>query len=82
MDVKGSGALTDIVDNSFSVWRNKAKENQESSKIVADAIIKCDKQRNGDWEGAISLFYDLASYQYREFENEKIKRYVPFNAEA
>ncbi len=81
MDVKGSGSLTDIVDNSFSVWRNKAKENNEGSKVQADAIIRCDKQRNGDWEGAISLFYDIASYQYREFENEKAKRYVNFTTQ-
>lgn len=68
-DYKGSGAITDQVDNVISVWRNKAKERKaEEGKAVddkePDALLICDKQRNGDWEGSIGLWYDRASQQF------------------
>lgn len=68
-DYKGSGAITDQVDNVISVWRNKPKEkNLQAGKHVAsmepDAQLICDKQRNGEWEGAINLWFDKNSQQY------------------
>lgn len=67
MDVKGTGALTDMVDNVFMVWRNKPKEeNYHKYKDQSDCIITCCKQRHWDWEGKIGLFFDRASFQYLE----------------
>ena len=68
-DYKGSGAITDQVDNVISVWRNKAKEKKrDEDKQVdekePDALLICDKQRNGEWEGSIGLWFDRASLQY------------------
>lgn len=68
-DYKGSGAITDQADNVISVWRNKSKEKlRENGKAVNDAdpdcLLICDKQRNGDWEGSIGLWYDRHSQQY------------------
>lgn len=68
-DYKGSGAITDQVDNVISVWRNKAKEKKrDEDKQVdekePDALLICDKQRNGEWEGSIGLWFDRASMQY------------------
>lgn len=67
-DVKGSGAITDQVDNVFLVWRNKKKEREHATGKndinVPDAIVICDKQRNGDWEGAIGLWVHRASWQF------------------
>ena len=68
-DYKGSGSITDQVDNVISVWRNKAKERKlaENKHIEAnepDALLICDKQRNGEWEGSIGLWFDKASQQY------------------
>lgn len=68
-DYKGSGSITDQVDNVVSVWRNKAKERKrEEGKQVdesePDALLICDKQRNGDWEGTIGLWYDKPSQQF------------------
>lgn len=68
-DYKGSGAITDQVDNVISVWRNKEKEkNVAAGKIVSegepDTKLICDKQRNGEWEGIIGLWYDPASQQF------------------
>lgn len=68
-DFKGTGAITDQVDNVIAVWRNKAKEkNRAAGKLVADmepdALLICDKQRNGEWEGQIGLWFDQQSMQY------------------
>jgi twinkle protein len=68
-DYKGSGAITDQVDNVISVWRNKTKErNREAGKGVSDgepdALLICDKQRNGEWEGNIGLWFHKDSQQF------------------
>ena len=69
-DVKGSGSITDQVDNLFLVWRNKEKElNKQAGKMVSeedpDTVLFCRKQRNGTgWEGPIKLYFDAASMQY------------------
>ena len=74
-DIKGSGGITDMVDNVFIVWRNKPKEKkiQDSRSDVErkqamldgpDAILNCCKQREGEWEGYIQLWFDKASLQY------------------
>lgn len=68
-DFKGTGAITDQVDNVIAVWRNKAKEKKrEAGAMVSDtepdALLICDKQRNGEWEGQIGLWFDRNSLQY------------------
>lgn len=58
MDVKGTGSITDQVDNVITVWRNKKKEANKLALIDdPDCLLICDKQRNGEWEGNIGLFY-------------------------
>jgi twinkle protein len=69
MDVKGSGAITDQVDNLLLVWRNKPKERDaQAGKRTADtepdALLICEKQRNGEWEGRFHLWFDKDSQQY------------------
>ncbi len=68
-DYKGTGAITDQVDNVISVWRNKAKEKKrDAGGMVSDgepdALLICDKQRNGEWEGHIGLWFDSNSQQF------------------
>lgn len=72
MDVKGTGAITDQVDNVITVWRNKGKERdmQDGKRDVSkdpDALLIIDKQRNGEWEGKVSLWYHPSSQQFVEF---------------
>lgn len=69
MDVKGSGSITDQADNLLLLWRNKKKErDQQAGKLVSgtepDAILCCDKQRNGEWEGRVALWYEKDSQQF------------------
>lgn len=77
-DSKGSGAITDQVDNVFTTWRNRPKEKalekataervEPEEKIICmpDTLLICDKQRHGEWDGKIGLFFDDKSQAYRD----------------
>jgi twinkle protein len=74
-DIKGSGAITDLADNVFIVWRNKAKEaairaGDDYSPDDPDALLILDKQRHGETEGRYRLFFDRSSLQYLEERND------------
>lgn len=78
MDIKGAGDIVDLVDNVLLVWRNKKKERDiESARPVndedPDSMLICDKQRNGDWEGRVKLWYDKASLKFTDY-NRNAKR--------
>lgn len=68
MDALGASAITNLVDNVFVVWRNKAKyESDHPNQNEPDAVLICDKQRHGTgWEGVQSLAYHQRSQQYIE----------------
>jgi len=66
-DTKGSGSITDQIDNLFMVWRNKPKEdawkangNASTKQTEPDSYLLCRKQRNYegscDGEPVISLW--------------------------
>lgn len=74
MDIKGSGSIGDLADNLFSVWRNKKKEAGDDTGVTYDAILHCDKQRHGEWEGALGFYFDRDSFQYLEEERELPRR--------
>ena len=69
-DFKGTGAVTDQVDNVIGVWRNKVKEkdkqaNKPQSVTEPDEMLIVDKQRNGTgWEGYIGLWHHAQSMQF------------------
>lgn len=68
-DVKGAGAITDQVDNVFIVWRNK-KAALEPGPDQPSCVLACEKQRNGEYEGQLAFWFDVASQQYVENYNE------------
>lgn len=78
-DIKGSGSISDLVDNVFIVWRNKAKEaamrEGENQPDLPDAILSLEKQRNGETEGRYSFWFDHASFQYLESRTDIPKMY-------
>jgi len=88
MDVAGAGAITDLADNVTSIFRMKAKENkvhtarakgeQVPEEILAqpDALFFWHKQRNGEWENSIALWWDQASFQFLESAREKPHQYL------
>ena len=57
-DTKGSGSITDQIDNLFMVWRNKPKEDDLKAKgsssnkqTEPDCYLLCRKQRNYEGSG-------------------------------
>lgn len=93
LDTKGTGAITDLADNCFTVWRNKAREKvlkkqkegymleDKEQKYLdqSDCILKCDKQRNGDWEGSIGFWFDQSTFQYLGGEQHKPTKIITYN---
>ena len=74
-DTKGSGSITDQVDNLFMVWRNKPKEDDLKAKgdrsnkqTEPDCYLLCRKQRNyegsADGEPMVSLWRHHDSGQF------------------
>jgi len=83
MDVKGSGSIVDQVDNLLLVWRNKPKErNLAAGKMVSetepDALVICEKQRNGEWENRIQLWFHKESQQYIPSPNAQTLNFFNF----
>lgn len=73
MDIKGSGAISDLADNCFTIWRNK-RPNANGNDY--DAKLSCHKQGNGDWEGDIYLWFDINSYMFSEKINVQSEPFV------
>jgi twinkle protein len=72
-DSKGSGSIVDQVDNVMLVWRNKAKEEDMKQHGVnsklhkdPDARLLCRKQRNGEHEPTVGLWFSQDAMQYVE----------------
>jgi twinkle protein len=72
-DIKGSGSISDQVDNVLMVWRNKKKEHDAQNGVVdvmiSDAYLMCEKQRNGEAEDWYSLWYHKDSQQFVEYHD-------------
>ncbi len=70
-DLKGSGSISDQVDNVFLMWRNKKKENMKNrgeqvDESMPDAFLMCEKQRNGEAQEWYGLWYNSSSQQFLE----------------
>lgn len=68
-DIKGTGSIADQVDNVLLVWRNKKKEHAAQSgnsvdDATPDAMLMCEKQRNGENEDWYSLWFHKDSHQF------------------
>ncbi len=69
MDVKGGGEITDLVDNVFLVQTNKSKkekseQNKPVDKFEPDQTLEVCKQRHGEWEGQIALWFRENGLQF------------------
>jgi len=72
-DISGSAMLSNVADNVFTVRRNKKKELEarmsEPDELIlkqCDAFINCDKQRHGNWEGVIGLYWHESGQYTRQ----------------
>ena len=88
MDIKGSGAITDMVDTIIIWWRNKKKEveRRKAEKVNApfkeedepDAMLYCEGQRNGEDEPNVQLWFDPVSTQFIGTAKSRPTRYVQY----
>lgn len=88
LDVKGTGAITDMIDNVVSVWRNKPKEEKvagyeykheavpESVRGKPDCVLQVHKQRHYDWEGKLYLWYRTDIHQFLDQKDGQPFDYV------
>lgn len=88
-DIKGASEITDQVDNVFTVWRNKNKEDESQKQFPdqdvmrqPDALLICSKQRHGEWEGKTGLWFHKDSAQFVGFENARPIDFLRSNSEA
>lgn len=64
MGIRGAAEITDMADNVYTLWRNKPKEREAEKNnpdvdvmTEPDALLTCEKSRDGIWEGRIRLWY-------------------------
>jgi len=83
-DIKGSGVITDLADNVVLIARNRLKEKETEQNRIADntqpdTFLITAKQRNGDWEGTLGLWFDKKSQQFTESFQQPIINYLESN---
>lgn len=81
MDIRGGGALTDLPDNVFSVWRNKAKEAKGEEKGTGDrdAELMCVKQRATGDEPLMRLWFDAGCLHFKQSEHWHPRPYFSYS---
>jgi twinkle protein len=80
LDVKGTGAISDLADNVFTVWRNKRKElDTEGRGDEEDTRLYCNKQRATGYEGALRLWFDTNSRHFTQRADWHPRAYFDFS---
>jgi twinkle protein len=77
-DVKGASEIGSNAFNIITVWRNRALEDEiqkaemqrreeeaEELRKSPGVVMNVAKQRSGDFEGKVGLWFDKASYRYQ-----------------
>jgi twinkle protein len=80
LDVKGTGAISDLADNVFTVWRNKRKEFAGADPADEDSRLYCHKQRATGYEGALRLWFDPNCRQFSDSSPWRARAYVDYQA--
>ena len=88
-DVRGSAAIVDQCPNIILVWWNKPKHSKlEVDPHNADALampdysVTVEKQRNGEWEGRVSLWFHKPSLRFMNDRTSSVEPYVMVTSAA
>ena len=73
-NIMGSSHIRNLCDNIICVWRNRSKERLKEEgkvsdaelKIIPDAKVFIQKQRNAQWEGNFNFYFDQKGLRYNE----------------
>lgn len=85
-DIKGSGAITDVADNVLICWKDKRKETakrkqKQGQNLAPDELeilekpcqlLSVMKQRSGDFEGVIALWFKEEGLCFQEAEGRDL----------
>jgi len=72
--ILGSSHIRNLCDNIICVWRNRNKEREvennekteDELKKIPDAMVFVQKQRNYQFEGKFSFWFDPKGLKYKE----------------
>lgn len=73
-DAKGTGAIVDQTDNFVTVFKTPKKPEDDDEK--PDFFLFVDKQRHGEWEGAIPLWFLDTCLQFHEHSGARPRHWV------
>ena len=73
-NIMGSSHIRNLCDNIICVWRNREKEKlievgktpEAELKIIPDAKVFVQKQRNAQWEGSFNFWFDQKGLKYKD----------------
>lgn len=80
-DLRGSSAISDLAHNVVTVWANKAKaaalkkDPMDAKQHDPDMAITVEKQRNGEFEGRVSTWFDPITFR---FVNDRVSSVEPY----
>jgi twinkle protein len=73
-DVRGATAITDMVHNVITIWRDREAEQQtHRNRVVAEVC----KQRNHTWENAFDLDFQPDTFRYLDQPDQPLSAYWP-----
>lgn len=82
LDVSGSGKITDLAENVFSVWSARKEENEELNGDP-DALLELHKQRNGEVQHyKVWLYFNKQAQQFCVNSNRQAVAVVDFTGPA
>lgn len=80
--IRGAAAITDNADNILLLCRNLSKEkkldshySRDADMAEGDSVLVVDKQRNGDWQGRIQLWFSKETYRLCPTPDRRADRY-------
>ena len=81
-DLRGSASISDQAHNVVTVWSNKPKraklEKDPGDAAAAeepDALVTVEKQRNGEWEGRVKLWFHEPSLRFVDSQHPRVEPY-------
>ena len=82
-DLRGSAAISDQAHNVVTVWANKPKaqkvqsgQAEEMDLAQPDALVTVEKQRNGEFEGRVKLWFHGPSMRFTDERYTAVEPYV------
>lgn len=90
-EIRGAAAISDQLDNVITVWMNKRRrevmdagpthKDYLEQEAKADALVTVEKQRNGEWEGRMQMWFHNPSLRFMDDRTSPVEPYNLFEPE-